>query len=68
MNGYEVSRRLRQNPTFQDTIIVAITGYGREEDRMQSKAAGINEHFVKPISAIALRKWFAAINHNCSAN
>jgi PAS domain S-box-containing protein len=49
MNGYEVARQLRQMPVFQKALLVAITGYGQEEDRRLSKQAGFNVHLVKPV-------------------
>jgi PAS domain S-box-containing protein len=48
MDGYEVGRAIRQDPRFDDVLIVALTGYGQEEDRRRSREAGIDEHLVKP--------------------
>ncbi len=48
LNGYEVAKRLRQQPVFQNMVIVAITGYGQEADRQRSLDAGFNHHLVKP--------------------
>jgi PAS domain S-box-containing protein len=49
MNGYEVARRMRQMPAFEKALLVAITGYGQEEDKRLSKQAGFNVHLVKPV-------------------
>jgi two-component system CheB/CheR fusion protein len=49
MNGYEVARRLRQEFRPEDMLLVAVTGYGQEEDRRHSREAGFNAHLVKPI-------------------
>lgn len=49
MDGYEVARRLRSDPTFNGLHLIALTGYGGEEDRRKSKAAGFDEHLVKPV-------------------
>jgi signal transduction histidine kinase len=49
MNGYEVARRLREQPAFARTLLVAITGYGRASDLEQTHAAGFDHHLVKPI-------------------
>jgi CheY-like chemotaxis protein len=47
MDGYELARRLRlRNPALR---LVAVTGYGQAEDRDRSRAAGFQEHLVKPI-------------------
>src|SRR6185503_13366652 len=48
MDGYEVGRAIRADPRFDDVLIVALTGYGQEEDRRRSREAGIDEHLVKP--------------------
>lgn len=48
MNGYEVARRLRELPQFDDTILVAMTGYGTNEDRDRAHASGFDFHLVKP--------------------
>jgi len=54
LHGYEVARQLRQLPGPRMTII-AVTGWGQEADRQQSKAAGIDYHIVKPAAPDALR-------------
>ena len=48
MSGYEVAKRIRQEPTLQKVVLVAVTGYGREADRQTSLEAGFNHHLVKP--------------------
>ena len=55
MDGYEVAERLRELPQAKDAILIAITGYGREDDLARSKRAGINHHLVKPVAPDALR-------------
>ncbi len=47
-DGYEVARRLRRQPELKGALLVALTGYGSEEDRQQSRAAGFDHHLVKP--------------------
>ncbi|MGX2039263.1 response regulator [Methylocaldum sp. MU1018] len=49
MDGYEVARRLRERPETCDALIIAITGYGQQEDRALTKAAGFDHHLVKPV-------------------
>jgi PAS domain S-box-containing protein len=55
MDGYEVARRIRQQPAFQDLTIIAMTGWGQESDRRRSHAAGFNHHLIKPANIDALR-------------
>ncbi len=55
MDGYEVAERLRELPQAKDAVLIAITGYGQEDDRLRSRRAGIDHHLVKPVSPDALR-------------
>ena len=48
LDGYQVARTLRQEG-FHDTIIIALSGYGQEEDRRRSREAGMNHHLTKPV-------------------
>jgi two-component system CheB/CheR fusion protein len=54
LNGYEVCRRIRQQPWGKDMVVIALTGWGQEEDRKRSREAGFNAHFVKPLERAAL--------------
>ena len=58
LDGFAVARKLREQPQFAKTFIVALTGYGREEDRKISAEAGCNMHLVKPIAIDDLRNVF----------
>jgi CheY-like chemotaxis protein len=49
-NGYEVAEILRADPQFAQTKIIAVTGYGKDEDRQRSKAAGMDHHLTKPVA------------------
>jgi PAS domain S-box-containing protein len=60
MNGYEVARFLRQDPRFGQPLLVAVTGYGEEEDQRRSTEAGFDRHLVKPVAPEALRQVVAA--------
>ncbi|MDB6170744.1 MAG: putative histidine kinase, hybrid [Chthoniobacteraceae bacterium] len=48
MDGYEVAARMREEPRCANALIVALSGYGQDEDRRRSKAAGFDYHLVKP--------------------
>jgi two-component system, chemotaxis family, CheB/CheR fusion protein len=56
MNGYELARRLRQLDGMEATLLVAMSGYGREEDRQESQRAGFNYHLIKPVDAARLER------------
>ncbi|CAN7486423.1 ATP-binding protein [Caballeronia sp. LjRoot29] len=56
LNGYEVASRIRQQPSLNNTVIVAITGYGHESDRQLAIQAGIDHHLVKPVDFDRVRR------------
>ncbi len=49
MDGYELARRLRDDPALRRVPLVALTGYGQPSDRERSEAAGFDAHLVKPV-------------------
>ena len=55
MDGYEVAERLRELPQARDAVLIAITGYGQEDDRRRSRRSGIEHHLVKPVAPETLR-------------
>jgi DNA-binding response OmpR family regulator len=57
--GYDVARELREK-FGHSVLIVAITGYGQEEDRRRSKEAGFDYHFTKPVDLLELERLFVA--------
>ena len=56
MDGYEVAREIRSRPTIGSPTLVALTGYGQQEDRKRARAAGFDHHFIKPADVRALQK------------
>lgn len=61
MDGYEVARRLRALAAGNQPILVALTGYGREEDYRNSREAGFDHHLTKPIQAEELQAMLAEL-------
>jgi CheY-like chemotaxis protein len=59
LNGYEVCRRLRGQPGGKGMLVVALTGWGQEEDRQKCRDAGFDSHLVKPVELPALTKLLA---------
>jgi signal transduction histidine kinase len=49
LNGFEVARHLRDHATTKSAMLIAVSGYGQEEDRRRTKDAGFDRHFVKPL-------------------
>jgi PAS domain S-box-containing protein len=60
MSGYEVAERLREQPEFKRVPLVAVTGYGQDEDRRRSKEVGFDHHLTKPVDPSALQAFVAA--------
>jgi CheY-like chemotaxis protein len=54
MDGYEVARRVRAGPNGESVLLIALTGWGQEEDRRRTAEAGFDHHIVKPPDADAL--------------
>jgi PAS domain S-box-containing protein len=54
MDGYELASRLRRQEGSRDAVIVAVSGYGQDEDRRRSREAGFDHHLVKPVDHVAL--------------
>jgi two-component system CheB/CheR fusion protein len=66
IDGYEVARRVRRDPALARCILVALTGYGRNEDKRQARAAGFDRHVVKPVDLTALRALLQEIDERPS--
>jgi two-component system CheB/CheR fusion protein len=60
LDGYQVARLLRQEPQTQGALLVALTGYGQEQDRRRSLAAGFDIHLVKPFDPDELEEILAS--------
>ncbi len=61
MDGYQIARAIRGQPAGQRMMLVALTGYGQEEDRRRSRDAGFDHHLVKPVDLDALTRVFASL-------
>ncbi|HTM58116.1 MAG TPA: PAS domain S-box protein [Candidatus Udaeobacter sp.] len=61
MTGYELAERMRALPGLASIILVAITGYGQDEDRGRARQAGFQHHLVKPVDLDALRALLDAL-------
>ncbi|MEO6325620.1 MAG: response regulator, partial [Thermoanaerobaculia bacterium] len=56
MNGYEVAQRLRLDATHAGIVLIALTGYGQESDRVRTQDAGFDLHLVKPVKTENLQR------------
>ncbi len=62
MDGYEVARRMRGQPTLGTVLLIAMTGYGQESDRQLSREAGFDHHLVKPVDFGKLQQILATVS------
>jgi PAS domain S-box-containing protein len=62
MDGYELARRLRAQPSTADAILIALTGYGQAQDRERSELAGFDHHLVKPVEIGQLTALLARVS------
>jgi CheY-like chemotaxis protein len=67
LNGVEVARRLRASDGSRDMILIALSGWGREDDRRHTTAAGFDHHLVKPLDLDVLAELLAAADLEAKA-
>jgi signal transduction histidine kinase/DNA-binding response OmpR family regulator len=65
MDGYAVARALRENSNFDGLLLIALTGYGRDEDQQRAKEAGFDFHMTKPVDFNALQQAVASFANLC---
>jgi CheY-like chemotaxis protein len=61
MDGYEVAQVLRQDPATKAIRLIAVSGYGQEEDRQRSEASGFDLHLTKPVDPAELQRLLAIL-------
>ncbi len=61
MDGYEVAQKLRELPGLRNIRLVAVTGYGRSDDRLRAREAGFDDHLTKPVEFAVLERSLAGI-------
>ncbi len=59
LNGYEAARRIREQPWGRAMVLVALTGWGQDDDRRRTREAGFDHHLVKPVEVAALMRLLA---------
>ncbi len=62
LNGYEAARRIRELRYCEDSMLVALTGWGQEEDKRRASAAGFDRHFTKPVDPADLQQLIADLS------
>jgi PAS domain S-box-containing protein len=64
MDGYETARRIREQSWGRHMVLAALTGWGQDEDKRRTRAAGFDQHFVKPVEPSILQKFLAECESN----
>ncbi len=63
LDGFEVARRLREEHTSRPMLLVALTGYGQERDRVRAREAGFDHHLLKPVRLEMLEQLLTVDQH-----
>ena len=66
LNGYDAARKIRALPGGEAIYLIAVTGWGQDEDRRRAAESGFNLHLVKPIDPVAIEKLIAGLNRSPS--
>jgi CheY-like chemotaxis protein len=61
MDGYEVAQKMRELPGLRDIRLIAVTGYGRSDDRIRARDAGFDDHLTKPVEYAVLERTLAGL-------
>jgi two-component system CheB/CheR fusion protein len=61
MDGYEVAQKMRELPGLKGIRLVAVTGYGRSDDRLRARDAGFDDHLTKPVEFAVLDQALAGV-------
>jgi CheY-like chemotaxis protein len=61
LNGYDATRRIREQPWGGEALIIALTGWGQDADRVKSREAGCDGHLVKPVELPQLERLLAEL-------
>lgn len=61
LNGHEVAKRIREQPWGRSIALIAVTGWGQQEDRRRTSEVGFDHHLVKPIDPEALARMIAQL-------
>ena len=64
LNGYDACRRIRERAWGREVVMIALTGWGQEEDRKRSKEAGFDYHIVKPVDHVELMRLLGSLYSN----
>jgi CheY-like chemotaxis protein len=61
MSGFELAEQIRRRPGLEGVVLVAQTGFGRQEDRATAEQAGFDYYFLKPVDLVGLKSFLDSI-------
>jgi CheY-like chemotaxis protein len=64
MDGYSVAEQIRRQLGNEQVTLIALSGWGQEQDRLRSLAAGFDHHLTKPVDLEALQALFTSLSHH----
>ncbi|HEY9844840.1 MAG TPA: response regulator, partial [Candidatus Caenarcaniphilales bacterium] len=64
LSGYDTARRILEQPWSKDITLVALTGWGQDEDKRRSQEAGFDHHLVKPVNLTALERLLVTVGNS----
>ena len=67
MNGYDAARIIRAQPDGKHVVLVAVTGWGQEQDRRRAADAGFDHHLTKPVDPKAVEALLARLDQTIAA-
>jgi len=67
MSGYELAARIRRRPELQPIVLIALTGWGQDDDRRRSHEAGFDHHLVKPVAPRTLQSLLGSLRASAEA-
>ena len=62
LNGYDAARRIREQRWGEGMVLVALTGWGQDEDKRRAREAGFDRHFTKPVDPVDLEKLLSGLS------
>jgi CheY-like chemotaxis protein len=62
LNGYDAARAIRAEPWGSDLVLIALTGWGQEEDKRRTAEAGFNAHLIKPVDHVAFEELLTSLD------
>jgi CheY-like chemotaxis protein len=66
LDGWEVAKRIRQQPILRDIVLIAVTGYAQNIDQQRSQKLGFDHYLVKPVDFGKLRQILAAVSEKAA--